>query len=216
MALTLMHLEATGLGWEIIDFCWAMDSLVTHARNACVGAFMKTDCDTMVFLDDDIGFGPGVFSRMMTHEVEFCCGIYRSKLDPVKYFVRWTEEQQRTELRTDDHHGLLEASDVPLGFSRISRAAIEKMIASVGEQWFTVPSDGMKCWELFQTEVRNHQFVGEDFYFCRKFRETGGRIWIDPELPLVHVLPAMPGHAGREEDKLFHFHLGDHLRSRMQ
>lgn len=213
MTLTLMAMEAAGLGWELIEFVWARDSLVAHARNACVAMFLKSDADVLFMLDDDVACGPGVFARLMSHEVDFACGIYRAKCEPPKYFVRFRPGE---ELWTNEHTGLLEAQDVPLGFARITRAAVQKMVDANADNWFVIPSENLKCWELFQTEVRDHQFTGEDFFFCRKMREAGIKVWIDPELPLVHVLPSMPGRPGREQDQLFHGHFGDHLRAKMK
>lgn len=204
-----IRMECGGLGWGLQEYILARDSIIAHARNVCVGQFLKSDCTEMLFLDDDVGAGPGVFTRLMMHRVDLVGGIYRAKMDEEKYMVRWLPEQK--ELWADPTTGLLEAQDVPFGFLRITRAAVEKMVQAYADEWFHAhyTEDGLKCWNLFNTEIRDHQFTGEDFFFCRRWREIGGRVWIDPELPLVHV--------GKDLEGLpvaFHGQFGDYLRGR--
>lgn len=204
-ALDSIKIECAGLGWGVEEFRWVGDSLIVHARNVIAARFLESDCTDIFWLDSDVGFAPGVFTRLMSHRVDFVAGVYRVKSDDERYAVRWPLEG---ELWADPTTGLLEAQDVPFGCVRMSRLVLMKMRDSMPEDWFTAQSgaNGLKCWLMFNTEVRDNQFWGEDFYFCRKWRELGGKVWIDPELPLVHV---------NGEGKVYAGNLGEFLRSKI-
>lgn len=198
-----MHFEAAGAGFSITEFHWVGDSLISHARNVCVARFLESDCTDLFFLDSDVACGPGAISRMMKHPVDLVAGVYRVKSETVRYPVEWLD---RPELWADPETGLLEARDVPFGFVRLTRKAIEQMVEEHRDDWFLAAGDdSLKCWPLFNTEVREHRFWGEDFYFCRKWRELGGRVWVDPEIPLQHIAQDGTPYIG---------HLGNWLRSR--
>jgi GT2 family glycosyltransferase len=44
-----------------------------------------------------------------------------------------------------------------------------------------------KIWHLFEFTLENHVLWGEDYTFCRKYRQAGGKVWIDPDIMLHHT-----------------------------
>jgi len=183
-SVNMMAMEAESVGWKLTQFRWAQDSLIAHARNVCVAKFMESDCTDMLFLDSDVACGPGVFSRLMTHDADVVAGVYRVKSDEERYPVVPIEGGAVQDTAT----GLLEVKDIPFGLVRIRREVIEKMTAAEPENWFYANNaERMKCQALFNTEIRDHVFWGEDYYFCRKWRAMGGKIYVDPEFRLAHV-----------------------------
>jgi hypothetical protein len=180
----MMALEAESVGWGFTQFRWAQDSLIAHARNVCVAKFMESDATDMLFLDSDVACGPGVFSRLLTHDADVVAGVYRVKNDVERYPVVGLDEPATQDTDT----GLLEVKDIPFGLVRIRRSVIEKMQAAEPDNWFYANNaDRTKCHALFNTEIRDHTFWGEDYYFCRKWRALGGKIYVDPEFRLAHV-----------------------------
>lgn len=183
-AICFFDLEAESMGWKFTQFRWAQDSLIAHARNVCVAKFLQSDATDLFFLDSDVACGPGVFTRLVTHHAEIVAGVYRVKTDEERYPVIPLDEGAEQDMET----GLLEVKDIPFGLVRIRREVIEKMVAADPDGWFYANhADRMKCPALFNTEIRDHVFRGEDYYFCRKWRELGGKIHVDPELMLAHV-----------------------------
>lgn len=207
MAVQLLSMECAGLGYELEQFRWLGDSIVAHARNVCVARFLKSNATDLFFLDSDVACGPGVFARMLTHRADFVAGIYRTKTEDEKYAVRWTVAPGE-KLFADDATGLIPANDVPFGFVRIHREVIEAMVKFYADEWFMCHIDRkLKCWALFDNTLRNHEFEGEDFAFCRRWRDMGGKVWIDPEVPLVHVA---------NDGTLYHGHLGKFLNKTLE
>lgn len=182
-SIQMMEMECESVGWKFTRFTWSQDSLIAHARNICVAKFMESDATDMFFLDSDVACGPGAFTRLMSHDADVVAGAYRVKADEEKYPVVGVPGTMQ-----DQHTGLLEATHIPFGFVRIRREAVQRIIDADPDNWFTADVyDGLKCHVLFNTEVSDHRFWGEDFYFCRKFTGIGGKIYIDPDIRLAHV-----------------------------
>lgn len=203
--INLFHIEAASQGFEVEEFHWRGDSLIAHARNVCLAKFLQSDCDEIFFLDSDVACGAGIFTRMLTHRVDIVAGVYRVKCDDEKYAVRWRGgvEKRIVDVRT----GLLAAEGVPFGFIRISRNMVQFLVETYPDRWFNTPLFPGKVPALFSTECIGNEFWGEDFYFCRLLRQTKHMIWVDPEIPLVHV--------GQKTDgtpAMYHGHLGNFLR----
>lgn len=192
-SIEFFKMEAESCGWQVTEYRWAQDSLISHARNVLVAKFMEHDCTDMLFLDSDVACGPGVFSRLMTHEPEIVAGVYRVKHDEERYPVAPLDEGAMQDPVT----GLLEVKHIPFGLVRIRRSAIEKMIAAEPDNWFYANNpERTKCHALFNTEISNRTFWGEDFYFCNKWRAIGGRVYVDPEFRLAHVNSSGKSFAG--------------------
>lgn len=184
LSVQFFEMECASVGWKFTQFRWAQDSLIAHARNVCVAKFMESDCTDMVFLDSDVACGPGVFTRLLSHDADIVAGIYRTKSETERYAVRGIDGGAVQ----DTHTGLLEVKDIPFGMVRIRRAVIEKMQHAAPDDWFWANhAERIKCHTLFNTEIKDNTFWGEDYFFCRKWRKLGGRIFVDPEFVLAHV-----------------------------
>lgn len=200
VSVSCFNLEAASLGWNLQDFRWHNDSLIPHARNACLGKFMESDCTDLWFLDDDVAVGPGVFTRLMSHPVDVVAAIYRIKKDEETYAVNYLPGNPEPDPQT----GLLEMSGIPFGMVRIKRAAIEAMIKAYPDEWYMAScAKDLKTWNFFNLAVENRQFIGEDMFFCRKYRQIGGRVWVDTEIPIQHI---------SQDDRVYPGHFGNWLR----
>ena len=77
---------------------------------------------------------------------------------------------------------------IPAGFMLLKRCVIEKMIQKHPETRFE-PKDkkNPSGYALFNTEIYEGEFWGEDFVFCRRAREAGVEIWVDPMIQFDHA-----------------------------
>jgi hypothetical protein len=192
-------LRKAGIEYEFNSICGS--SILPAARNMAVTEFLKSDCTDLVMLDDDIGWEVGALTRLAKHPVDVVGGIYPAKLDPETYLVRW--DYAKPMLVGDPVTGLLEMEAVPTGFLKISRKCLEAMREHYKELAYHDDSLKETSHALFDFELRDHRYWGEDFTFCRRWREIGGKVWCDPEMTFFHV--------GR---KTFKGHLGNWLRGR--
>ena len=70
----------------------------------------------------------------------------------------------------------------------ISKDVILKMIDYYKDsEYITKEENPEILYGLFEDKVIDGRFYGEDIIFCKKWKEMGGRIWIDPKIDLIHV-----------------------------
>jgi hypothetical protein len=200
-AVSCFHLECASLGWTLQEFRWHNDSLIVHARNACAAKFLETDCTDFFFLDDDVAVGPGVFTRLMSHPVDMVGVAYRLKKDEEAYAVNHISQDPQP-----DANGLLEVYGMPFGMVRMKRSVIERMVEANKDAWFMASGvPDLKCYLLFNTELWQNKLIGEDMYFCKKFRDIEGKVYLDADIPIQHI---------SADDKVYAGHYGNYLRKR--
>ena len=196
----LLALRDRGDEWVLMDECG--NALIADARALIVAKFLETDCDTLVFVDSDVCWEAGALLKLLDHPVDFVAGIYPQRRDPINYCTNWTAQG---ELWADPETGLLESNGVPFGFVKLTRKVLEDMREQYPDSEFYVENaPDQKAWALFADYRIGKHKMGEDYAFCRRWRDMGGRLWVDPEISMGHI-----GY------KTFLGHLGNDLRSRI-
>jgi hypothetical protein len=129
--------------------------------------------------------------RLLSHKTDFVAGMYRFKNDNESYPFRYLENTATVinpETGEPAANGVIEVESVPIGFSRISRSAMERLIEAHKDKTFVHGSlKEFTCHLLFDVHYSNGQYWGEDFVFCKKFRDIGGKIYVDPDIKLGHI-----------------------------
>lgn len=193
----LLALQARGDSWTLHDECG--NALIADARALIVAQFLESDCDTLVFVDSDVCWEAGALLKLLDAPVDMVAGIYPQRKDPVAYCVKWLD---RPELIAEN--GLLEVAGVPAGFMKLSRKQLESMVEQYPDSEFYVEAaKDKKAWALFADYRIGKHKMGEDYAFCRRWTDMGGKVWIDPEIKMGHI-----------GNKTFPGHLGDWLRNR--
>jgi hypothetical protein len=85
---------------------------------------------------------------------------------------------------------LIKMEAVPAGFMLISREAIKKMRQFYPELYYAPkdPRDNTEStYALFNTELIEGQFWGEDYVFCKRALAAGIEIWADPFIMFDHA-----------------------------
>ena len=174
-----------GAGIAVDHYLFANGCHVDDARNACVAAFLKTECDYLIFIDADVGFAPETLYRLICHEGDIVAGVYPRKEHPRSYPFRFEGDV----LKSDDD-GLIRAGilSVPTGFLRLSRALIEHMAEHFLAKGFKSPEVGGEATPcLFERRTIQGERYSGDVAFCVAARELGYPIYVDPMLALSHA-----------------------------
>lgn len=176
---TCAHLLGDDLIVEFLPGC----SHPAMGRNQLAKAFMESDCERLVFLDSDVTFDPGSLLKVAHYPVDFCGGVYRLKKENEEYPVGWIPENK--ELWTNEL-GLLEVAALPGGFMSLSRNVFETIQKAHPNRWFD--HFGKTTYAYFEMPYKqeSQQMFGEDGEFCTLWRTLNGKIYLDPNLTLVH------------------------------
>lgn len=159
------------------------ESLVTRARNEMASWFLKTKFDCHLWIDADIEFSVedvGKLWSLCQNGADIAVGAYSMKL-PNKPLSAWKDgklvriEECPKEPFEVDYAGT--------GFFMIKRKVYEKL-AQTAE---TYEGPDGKVSAFFMTPVHNDGFESEDYHFCRKVREAGFKIMMDPAIKLGHI-----------------------------
>lgn len=154
---------------------------VDDARNSIVRRFLETSCSDLVFIDADVTWSANDLMRLLSYERDVVAGIYPLKQDAEAYPVR----HLATKELWAEADGLLEVEAVPTGFLRIRRSVIEAL-ASISLEYNEQEGDTTLTPLIFERRTEGHTRFSGDYVFCRKWREVGGRIFIDPEMRFEH------------------------------
>jgi hypothetical protein len=186
------------------------DSLITRARNTLLARFLAgEDATHFMFIDADIGFKPMLVHRMLTFDEDVVAGMY-----PLKTLC-WDaspriREHEALETATLRYVGkLCESNEFErrgpfatgrycgTGFMLMKRRAIERLIEAYPETRYDAdhayaPAGSKQpSYALFECMIdpASRTYLSEDFGFCQRWRQLGGKIWLDVEGSLAHTGP---------------------------
>lgn len=153
-------------------------SNLAMGRNQLVKQFLESDEDRLFFLDADVTFEPGAIVKLAHSPYDFIGGAYRLKQDAEGYPVRFIPGTSTA------GNGLLEMDMIPTGFLSLTRNVFETFKAKYPGREYQI--QGQPAYAYFQIPFKDGALYTEDAYFCREWRESGGKIYLDPELTLTH------------------------------
>lgn len=184
LADTTYLLKAHGI--DIVSRISASGSLLVAERNRLLEEFRRSDCTHMLCIDGDLGWPAQAVLAMLEADKEFVAGVYPARGKVNEYTFRPTLRENSSIVNDKQ---LLSMQYIPAGFMLIKRSVVEKLIAHFPELYFE-PKDPEKASQnaycFFNTEVWEGEFWGEDYVFCRRCREAGVDIWVDPFIQFDH------------------------------
>jgi len=183
------------------------ESLVHRARNVAVGRFLqKTDADVFMFIDADVEFTADAVVRLVKSPHDVSVAVYPKKVvmwDQVKKAIEQGDERNMAMLSSSlvanigahkrtVEDGFVELLDGPTGFMAIKRGAFEKLEEKFPE--LNCKNDHQNrdfddyC-AVFDCMIdpESRRYLSEDYAFCRRWQQCGGRIFADINTTLGHV-----------------------------
>lgn len=165
-------------------------------RNEIVDEFLKTkDYEYLFFIDSDAMWHPKAIERLIGHDLAVVTGcIYTRKLPPwptmgdyeglnrkgihtynkqrvteqlLKYAQAKGLDTKSSNIQCLEEPELVEIDGTGMHFCAVRRDVLE----AIEPPWFEVNEVG----------------AGEDYYFCRRAKEAGFRIWCDLSVQTGHV-----------------------------
>jgi len=197
------------LNIEASLFPIGFDSLISRARNAAVAHFMSSDFTHLLFLDADIEFNTEDILKLFNSNEKLIGGAYAQKWlnlekikkvfgtvplpeNPMKLCTNHSVHLTSPIVKTDK--GFVEVDYLTTGCMLIERSVITTLMENNSERKYKNDIDGYYSanqdmfYNLFSVEINNttKRFESEDYCFCRLWKETGGKIYLIPEISLTH------------------------------
>ena len=202
-AQSLLHLQKWCFHNKVrIGFQLMKSSLITQGRNMCVAEFLKKDFTHLLFIDSDIAFNEGAAGRLIEANKDVISipyplkdmnwdkgfkmiqeGKIKSALDlKNKAFYRYPFKVPDPE-NIKIQNKVIEVTHYPTGFMMIKREVFEKMIIAYPN--LRIDQDQLvngkveklgHMWNFFDTlfDPEKRTYLGEDFAFCKRWRDIGG------------------------------------------
>ena len=176
-----------GIDVQIGSVCGC--SVVSRARNLLAKDFLDSPCTDLIFIDSDINFEPDDIFRLMAWATDpkkgIIAGVPRTRKEQ-KVYIATLDYDENNEL-TMNGMGLVRANRVATAFMLVQRSVFEQMAAAHPEwQYKDVNSDKVLT-ALFDFELTEEGYIGEDYLFCDRARELGFEVWVDPTIKLGHM-----------------------------
>ena len=204
----LLHVQRWIMGFDVLEH----NAIIATARNLLVDHFLRdfytwgpdgserlpyTD---LLFIDADVTFERGAIARIVQHDADVVFGCPPMKLDDECYPFEFERNAEGYGYH-DERNGLIPATFGPAGFLRIRRGVFDRMIAAgkapevISRNHMGVELERHRA--FFHVGHEGTRYIGEDVWFFERWREAGGRVWLDPELGFEHSgLKRWKGHIG--------------------
>lgn len=190
------------------------ESLITRGRNEIVKWFLMHEEYTHLFwIDSDIAFSPQQAFRILNSGYDVAAGIYpiknlnwptegpeaglsladyhdRHATYPFNPLGHWEEKV----LGVENSDGFIEVAEAPTGFMCIKRDVFSRMIEAYPElNYMPEGADKQRdkdyYWLFFDCLVDpvSKRYLSEDYAFCKRWRDIGGKVFVDLYSDLGHL-----------------------------
>jgi hypothetical protein len=194
-------------GYQLMIDTTENESLVHRARNVSVGRFVqKTDADYFMFIDADVHFDPEAVVRLLEsgHDISVACYPKKCVMwEQAKQLVKQGDRRDPAKMASSlvvnfgatnrpVVNGFIEILDGPTGFMMIKREVFKSLEDKFPELWCKNDhqnrdfDDYHACFDCM-IDPETKRYLSEDYAFCRRFQQTGGKIFADINTTLGHV-----------------------------
>ena len=197
-----------------ITFSLIKSSLVTQGRNLCVAGFLESNFTHMLFIDSDIYFNAESIIKMIERDKDVLSIPYPLKtmmwdkaLERIKKGSISTINDLKKSLNTypmkveNDNDisvdkGIMEVTHSPTGCMLIKRSVFDKLIKAYPDKGIVQKTvingqyvDKPNMWNFFDTihDPRTKIYLGEDFSFCKLWKDIGGKCHAYINDTIVHI-----------------------------
>lgn len=155
----------TGCKSQRLSFFFSQGSLLPTVRQVAFSQALKAGCTHILAVDSDMRFPKQVIHGLLKHKKGFVAANYVTKTIPAEPVTTGLDLKRAYSHKSKT--GLEEISHTGLGLALIETDLVKK----IGPALFAIEWNG-----------ESGAYMGEDVYFCRKYREAGGKIYIDHDL----------------------------------
>jgi hypothetical protein len=208
-----LTLDAAHLGLNCILHLHS-ESLITRGRNMIALKFLTEDSFTHLFwIDSDIAFTSQAVFRLLLADRDVVAGVYPMKnlnwpaeglpagMTQKQFETKYTQYpfnpigQGASPVSTyADADGMVEVAEAPTGFMVIKRSVFRLLMEKYPKLNYVPdgpPNNPQRhlYWRFFDCMVDpdSGRYLSEDYAFCRRWRDIGGKVFVDPQCKLMHL-----------------------------
>ena len=197
-----------------VTFQIMKSSLVTQGRNLCVSGFLESNCTHMLFVDSDILFNAESIFKMIERDKDVIAIPYPLKTlmwdkafkkmqdgeikkpDDIRKWLHTYPMKIENMNNINVERGVIEVTHSPTGCMLIKRQVFDKMIKAYPDKQIVQKTvingeyvDKPHMWNFFDTihDPETKTYLGEDFSFCKLWREIGGKCYAFIDDPIAHI-----------------------------
>jgi hypothetical protein len=159
-----------------VEFCLDIiinEPLIQLARNKLLSVFLESDCDQLIFIDSDQAWTPDDLLKLIDSDKDFIGA-------PV---ILKTSNNYNVSFDRVSNDELMEVDFVGTGFLKISKK-VAKAVWDISEEYKEGDSLNKMAFEI---KIIDGNIMSEDFVFCKKWKDLGGKIFIDPSIDPYHI-----------------------------
>lgn len=171
------------LGWSHEVAIEENNPYISAARCKLIRKALDANPTAIVFLDYDVSWTPKSMGRLLEAEGDVVAGTYRFKTPKERYMGALETGHTGRPLRRESDGALL-AYCAPAGFLKVTPKAINEFAKKHPHLLFGPPMNPNL--DMFNHGVIDGIWYGEDYAFCKRWKETGGDLWLLPDLDIDH------------------------------
>lgn len=175
------------------------------------------DVTHVFFIDADIDFQPESLLNLLEHDVDIVGGIYPKKswlfdkvqnlgqfielykqdhnkgIDPTKFLKHCLLDYNFNGVVSSIQNNLSQVDNIATGFMLIKRKVFLTMMEKIPNIKYrddiggTNEKESKYLHSFFDCGIVDGRYLSEDFYFCKRWRDLGGKIYCDVSIPLNHI-----------------------------
>tara|TARA_R110000868_G_scaffold6369_8_gene36287 strand:+ start:192 stop:830 length:639 start_codon:yes stop_codon:yes gene_type:complete len=147
--------------------------------NISTADFLESGAERMLVIDTDEIFNPSHVEILMSHDLPFVSGIYPKKKVGLEFPIMPLESNLTP--FADGQPVPVEVARCARGFLNVHRSVFEEMKSSVSK--YVDAETGREQWEFWKKLPGGHS---EDFEFCDRYRQFGGKVMVDKRCTAQH------------------------------
>lgn len=172
-------LLSVGLEFEVATL--RNESLITRGRNVLTSMFLSSQYDRLLFIDSDIEFSSEDVAKLWNQDWDVGVGAYSMKR-PDKPVSAWVGGKL-VELK--ELKGPCPVDYAGTGFMMIKKEVFETLKSHEKIEEYEEGRVG-QCWSFFMDPIEDGIHLSEDYFFCKRAREMGLKVMLDPSISLGH------------------------------
>jgi hypothetical protein len=198
--------ELTRAGHTVEQMSLTNESLITRARNTLTHSFLSSNCDALLFIDNDHRFdakdvvklvesGKDVIGAICPMKGINWDGVRRAALagkENLELYSGLFAVNVLGGTQTFQAHEPIKVLDIGTGMMFITRRVFELLKpvckSYINNSYTNIIPFGERVIEYFTTAINEQEtLLSEDYAFCAMWRSLGNDVWAAPWVKITHA-----------------------------